>query len=767
MSILKYLVLGALVVATLVLRPGTAQAALENHTQSWCKQQGAADQVLLDGGFASLIFKADGDLVLQPANHLVAKIWSSGTGGSGAKVCLQPGGTLAVYDAAGAQIWAKSGGAVPDQGTGTYPYQITLSLSQCILSARYTIYAPLAAPPYDAWSPTAPVLRRGTLWSQLAACPVVSQSVVGDDWCLDSTASREIVQTPWSKLVWQPGGALALVGTGISEGHELWTTPTSGAGKKVCLEPTGRLAIFDSLDRVIWSTTPDTTTTRSHLLSLHGCTLLVRPADGSFPMWSSSNRCPQTTLPSNTAIAAGQSDVVLLENEQARLAFQPDGNLVLRAVNGDEVWHSALPANQGKRLAFQTDGNLVIYDAGSVPLWSARTANQGVSRLELDGCAFSLRTSAETKWSRGGDTCPGAAITNLPAWELEASGSLTLVRTPESRLVWQGDGNLVLYTASGAPVWESGTRNRGRGLYFQPDGNLVVYRTLGTTAASEALWSSGTWQAAGANHALRLGDHCTMTITDPSGAAVKWTGNDTCTVVNYTFERREGSSTFGAGMRTHLTAKDDGTARLDSTTSVDATILGSRVELLSAGGYQTEGDDGGDGNNFSLTVNGQSTLSVNFSHEKTFFERSRTFNVGIVPVFVSVGATGSVGLGLAFGGGTMTLTPSAGIYATVAAGVGGECDVGGASAGVRGTLTLIEVGLPISLRLYTDSASGQPRYTIQGDLTLATLSGKLELYAEAYVKVCWWKVSADWSYTLIEWTGVEWTKNLFSKSGTF
>lgn len=327
MSILKYLVLGALAIAALVLRPGTAEASLENHTQAWCKPRTDADQTIVDGAFAQLIFKADGDLVLQPLNHLVKKIWSSGTGGTGAKLCLDTSGALAIYDAAGARLWSRSGGSVPEPGPGTYPYDDILRLSQCNLQSRYRIYYSTS----DGWSLGDPIRTRGTLWSQDAACPVVSQSVVGDDWCLDNTAEREIVQTPWSKLVWKPGGSLALVGTGISEGQVLWSTPTAGAGQKLCFEPTGRLAIFDSLERAIWSTTPDTTTTRSHLLSLDNCSLDIKPADGSAPMWTSPRGCPQTTMLTNTSVTTGPSDVVLLENEQATAAFS------LRFVPGADV----------------------------------------------------------------------------------------------------------------------------------------------------------------------------------------------------------------------------------------------------------------------------------------------------------------------------------------------------------------------------------------------------------------------------------------------
>ena len=57
------------------------------------------------------------------------------------------------------------------------------------------------------------------------------------------------------------------------------------------------------------------------------------------------------------------------------------------------------------------------------------------------------------------------------------------------KLVFQGDGNLVLYTHSNYALWASGTANQG-GAYavMQGDGNLVIYRWDGS-----ALWSTGTW----------------------------------------------------------------------------------------------------------------------------------------------------------------------------------------------------------------------------------------------------------------------------------
>ncbi len=57
-----------------------------------------------------------------------------------------------------------------------------------------------------------------------------------------------------------------------------------------------------------------------------------------------------------------------------------------------------------------------------------------------------------------------------------------------TKLILQGDGNLVLYTQNMRPVWASGTDgNPGAWLALQVDGNLVLY-----SSTNVPLWSTGT-----------------------------------------------------------------------------------------------------------------------------------------------------------------------------------------------------------------------------------------------------------------------------------
>lgn len=73
---------------------------------------------------------------------------------------------------------------------------------------------------------------------------------------------------------------------------------------------------------------------------------------------------------------------------------------------------------------------------------------------------------------------------NKPLWSSKTSGNSVGV------CVMQGDGNFVMYNAEGQPVWSSNTwNNPGSKLVVQNDGNMVIY-----DSNDKPVWSSNTWQ---------------------------------------------------------------------------------------------------------------------------------------------------------------------------------------------------------------------------------------------------------------------------------
>jgi len=103
---------------------------------------------------------------------------------------------------------------------------------------------------------------------------------------------------------------------------------------------------------------------------------------------------------------------------------------------------------------------------------------------------------------------------------------------------------------------------------------------------------------------------------------------------------------------------------------------------------------------------------------------------------------------------TFTATPNFDISATAQIGIGTDV----VSAGVKGSLTLLNVGLPITNTLSYTNALRQMDYTTTGTLTISTLSGSFALYASAG----WGPFSIEYDYTLFDWDGFSWSYGVFS-----
>lgn len=100
--------------------------------------------------------------------------------------------------------------------------------------------------------------------------------------------------------------------------------------------------------------------------------------------------------------------------------------------------------------------------------------------------------------------------------------TVTVLTNGGYNLLWQDDGNLVLYNPANVPVWASNTSNTGTALCFQTDGNLVIYNADGSpvftssTADAEHGGAGGQW--------LTLYQDGTLEIVNGSGV-VLWTAS--------------------------------------------------------------------------------------------------------------------------------------------------------------------------------------------------------------------------------------------------
>ncbi|MNJ41800.1 D-mannose binding lectin [compost metagenome] len=179
--------------------------------------------------------------------------------------------------------------------------------------------------------------------------------------------------------------------------------------------------------------------------------------DGAAPIWSAQGGQPYTNL---------LKPVKAVPN-----SFYIWYNLVLVDHTRNRCWTttSSTPTGAtleaaGRRayLALQDDGNLVSID--SIPLW-----NSVPSIPSTPGHSSSIFFPSGTSFAVGHRYSAGSA-----------------------GLVFQADGNLVLFGANGQALWTSKTPGAARAV-MQEDGNFVIYN-----ASNVAMWSTRTQGKPGA-----------------------------------------------------------------------------------------------------------------------------------------------------------------------------------------------------------------------------------------------------------------------------
>ncbi len=174
--------------------------------------------------------------------------------------------------------------------------------------------------------------------------------------------------------------------------------------------------------------------------------------------------------------------------------MQGDGNLVIRNAGGQIIWRSGTGGDDFffSRLAMQNDGNLVIYNRDDQPVWSTGTNGGKVAKdvlnpgesLKPDKDIWSNNRQYQLKYQNDGNLVIYRNRNHAPLWSSQTNGQAA------GKCIMQVDGNLVIYTPAGQPVWQSGTNsnaNKNSKLVMQDDGNLVIYNPSG-----QPTWASGT-----------------------------------------------------------------------------------------------------------------------------------------------------------------------------------------------------------------------------------------------------------------------------------
>jgi hypothetical protein len=112
--------------------------------------------------------------------------------------------------------------------------------------------------------------------------------------------------------------------------------------------------------------------------------------------------------------------------------------------------------------------------AGSSFTDSVRSPSEEFRLTVEPGGAFGIQQDAYVAAAEWTISVPLQEIDGIPT-------------TGRNRLTMQADGDLVMTSATGKPLWISHTSGAGNSLYIQDDGNLVMYDTL-----SRAVWATHT-----------------------------------------------------------------------------------------------------------------------------------------------------------------------------------------------------------------------------------------------------------------------------------
>jgi hypothetical protein len=187
-----------------------------------------------------------------------------------------------------------------------------------------------------------------------------------------------------------------------------------------------------------------------------------------------------------------------------KLSVLGDGNVSIFDRSNQPIWATNTDRNPGAFLSLQNDGNLVVYTPARRPLFATNTnqsvaatnpgifnptpptnvpvANPPTKKPTFDDDV--QRLIAARKAANSPATSCGVAL-NISAQNFSRTQQWTTCN--KYNLVFQNDGNLVLYNPNSNPIWATGTEGRAVRMSVQPDGNVVLY-----DFSNQPIWATNT-----------------------------------------------------------------------------------------------------------------------------------------------------------------------------------------------------------------------------------------------------------------------------------
>jgi hypothetical protein len=246
-------------------------------------------------------------------------------------------------------------------------------------------------------------------------------------------------------------------------------------------------------------------------------------------------------LPPRQAMSAGQ--YLLSPSGSYKLLLQPDGNLAIYDLTtGAAVWvanasqpYSNTVAPTGDALNFYVSNSAFLNDPLNGRQWIAPTgltdeALWTRTHVSLQNDSNLVILDIQALWASNTSIpfTPGATEARVVnpnvAMQVDA-----VYPAGSYKLIFQGDGNLVVYDQNMTPTWFSGTANVGATqAVMQGDGNFVI-----SNAAGQPIWYTGTGGFPGAYAQIQNNGNFVICYEKPLWARFGYTPTATAHPVFY------------------------------------------------------------------------------------------------------------------------------------------------------------------------------------------------------------------------------------------